>query len=346
MDGVKRSLSITPGGFAIRWPAFTLPGNPQLYNWTVRDGDFVQSFSPNEGTLDLGPAIDKAKMAFVQNALRELGSLEGQVFLGEIGETLHMIRNPAKALRNGFDDYFRTLRKRRPRGGSKNLKRRILADTWLEYKFGWAPLISDLESGLDALRRISESRPAFKPVRGSGEVSKDISPAPEKVIDGGVSYIINRKYTIVASAKIYGVVSLDVGGLSVPQSELGLRLDRFVPTLWELIPYSFIVDYFSNVGDIISSWAFGTKFVRWSVMTTRRSTLYELTTSAYTDTIGGGSFFRAMPSQSRGECVSFARGLSPGSLVPSFRMEIPGMASTKWLNLAALATSHNSLKPF
>lgn len=346
LEGVRRTLSISPGGFACRWKAFTLPGNPQLYNWTVRDGDFVSAFSPNEAVLDFGPAIDKAKMQFVNRALAALGSLEGQVFLGEIGQTLRMIKSPAQALRNGFSDYFDTLRKRRRPGMSKRQKREVLADTWLEYKFGWQPLISDLDDGLNALRRISERRPAFKPIFASGVTMKDISPAPELRTDGGVSWIVNRKYTCTASAKIFGVISLDVDGLSVPRSELGFRLDRFVPTLWELIPYSFVADYFSNIGDVISSWSFGTKHVKWAQLTTRRSTLYELRTTSFTDSIGGGTFTRATPCESRGECISFTRSPSIGTLVPSFRIEIPGMSSTKWLNLAALATKYNSLRPY
>jgi hypothetical protein len=31
----------------------------------------------------------------------------------------------------------------------------------------------------------------------------------------------------------------------------GFDLRSFVPTVWELVPYSFIVDYFSNVGDCL-----------------------------------------------------------------------------------------------
>lgn len=345
LTGIKRSLKVETGGFAAR-TSFLHPGPPQNYDWTVRDGDLTESFSPNGFSMNLDKAVNMAKMKFVNKALEALGSLEGQVFLGEIGETLRMIKNPLKSLRSGIDDYHRTLRKRRK--GSKSHKRRVISDTWLEYKFGWQPLANDIEDGLKALQRISEQKPAFMPVIGHGFDGLDFSPGPRIITHANVLCPVNRRYTCTASAKIFGVVALDVGGLSVPRSELGFRLDRFVPTLWELLPYSFLVDYFSNVGDVISSWAFGTKFVRWAQLTTRVSSLYEMETMSY---LPNGSpnaftFTRTKPCKSRGEHVVLNRSPSISSLVPAFRMEIPGMASTKWLNIAALVRSRNSFRPY
>jgi hypothetical protein len=115
-------------------------------------------------------------------------------------------------------------------------------------------------------------------------------------------------------------------------------------------PVLFPVDYFSNIGDIISSWAFGTKNLRWAYKGERVETVFEHTVSEYAKNpaLGDGSFklVRALPCTSRGTHTVVTRYPSIDSLVPSFRLEIPGMASKKWLNLAALAQSRRSLTPF
>lgn len=345
LSGERRKLVVQEGEFSASFqPPFF---DPYRY-WTRTRGDLCQSFSPNGLAFDLSYATDEAKRKFVKNCLSEMQALEGQVFLGELGQTLHLIKNPAKALRESLNDYFRKLKKRRK--GSKRNKRQVLADSWLEYVFGVQPLVSDIEGGLEALRRFSESPQRFKPVRATGRDQVDFSPGPLVVASGVIEYTINRKHFANASVKIQGAVDLQTGGNSVVTQQLGLGLDRFVPSLWEIIPYSFLVDYFSNIGDIISSWAFGTKNLRWAYKGERVETVFEHTVSEYAKNpaLGDGSFklVRALPCTSRGTHTVVTRYPSIDSLVPSFRLEIPGMASKKWLNLAALAQSRRSLTPF
>jgi hypothetical protein len=346
LSGVRRKLEVREGEFSA---SFQPPFFDPYFFVTRARGDLCQSFSPNGVSFDLTFATDEAKRKFVKNCLQEMQALEGQVFLGELGQTLHMIKNPMKALRESLtSDYFRKLKKRRR--GTKKQKRQVLAETWLEYVFGVQPLVHDIEDGLEALRRFSQNPQRFKPVRATGNDQMDFSPSPLIVQNGVVEYAINRKHFVNASVKIQGAVDLQTGGNSVVTQQLGLGLDRFVPSLWEIIPYSFLVDYFSNVGDIISSWAFGTKNLRWAFKGTRVETVFEHFVSEYSKNtlVGDGTFSlkRALPCTSRGSHVVHNREPSIDSLVPSFRLEIPGMASTKWLNLAALAASRKALTPY
>lgn len=342
--GEKRTLTLQFGHIA---GYYTFGTPPFLnYQWSVVDGYFPGSFVPNGIGMDLTSATNTAKMKFVRACLQELQSLEGGVFLGELGQTLRMIKNPAQALRHGIDDYYTALKRRRK--GSKTQKRRVIAETWLEYSYGWKPLISDIEGGFQALQRFSRNPVRFKPVQASGSSDVDLSPAPIVTNAGTFSYVTNRKHTAHGSVRYQGAVDLQTGGKEVIYSDLGLRLDRFVPTLWELIPYSFLVDYFSNIGDIISSWAFGNSNLRWYYKSSRVESSYEHNTANVIPAVGQNVVFtRQMPCRSLGKHVSVDRATSLNeSLIPAFRLEIPGMSSLKWLNLAALAQTRRTLRPF
>jgi len=44
---------------------------------------------------------------------------------------------------------------------------------------------------------------------------------------------------------------------------LGFNLEEFVPTIWEIIPFSFVVDYFANVGEMLSLHTTDLSWVDW-----------------------------------------------------------------------------------
>lgn len=342
--GVKRKLEITKGHFALSYSPY---GVDPIWYWSQARGDLCYSYVEPEGFMDGADATNQAKMKFHKKCLQALGSLEGQVFLGELRETLHMIKNPAKALRHSFDDYFQLLRGRRK--GSRSNREKVIAESWLEFNFGVRPLISDLEAGWNALDRFARRPVRFIPVKATGVATDLLDLQYLDPFYGSVHQLVQSITSQSTAVTYMGIVDLATGGRDRLQSELGLRLDRFVPTLWELIPYSFVVDYFTNVGDIISSWSLGTKHLRWSSSSTRiefkteRSTLAPFVAES---PLGKYEWVRREPAKSRGTFVRVARSLESGSLVPSFRLEIPGMASTKWLNLAALARTRASLRPY
>jgi hypothetical protein len=347
LTGTRRKLVVKPGLYGYVFDNHGYTPFPAFF-WTVKGGHIVEPFVVNEGSASTTKATNQAKMNFVNAALEQLGSFEGQVFLGELAETLHAIKRPLESLRKSIDHYHRTLKRRRK--GTSAHKEKALAGTWLEFQFGWKPLVSDAEDAIFALYKIAKHRNRFAMVRGSG---KDVIQLQNDSIGDSLGSLRWTKTTIGRSTvdvRYFGVVDLTMSNYEVVRSQLGFRLDRFVPTLWEVLPYSFLVDYFSNVGDMLSAWSLGSTRLKWVAKTERIEYLYELSsTSPYIanpSSSGSYSWVGRDPATSRGSFVRVSRTPSAGSLVPSAVLEIPGFRSLKWANIAALAQARQSFTPY
>jgi hypothetical protein len=120
--------------------------------------------------------------------------------------------------------------------------------------------------------------------------------------------------------------------------DLGFTLSEFVPTVWELIPYSFLVDYFTNFGEVVSAVSYPRSNFRWIMkwtITDRKDELLAPWMEPGSNPLGKN---KAIGDPCSVVTRQIVRAPYYGSLIPDFRFEIPGL-SMKWLNLAALAAN-------
>lgn len=93
--------------------------------------------------------VDNLARANFYKKLRNLHTqFEGYIFLGELMETLHMLRNPFVGIRNLSKDFLDTLRKRKRANPKKWLN--DAGSAWLEQSFGWNPLMNDINDAVKA----------------------------------------------------------------------------------------------------------------------------------------------------------------------------------------------------
>lgn len=116
---------------------------------------------------------------------------------------------------------------------------KTLADNWLEYSFGFKPLIEDINQCLKALT----SRP---------ETTSHVL-----VVKTGTSFdddTLDEVNTFKKSTQLSLRYQCNVR-ISDPNVHLANRMGFLNPleAIWEIIPFSFAVDYFANVGDLVSS---------------------------------------------------------------------------------------------
>lgn len=186
---------------------------------TFRHGlmGFLPPF-PVANSLSETKANNAALSSFVKRAQAATNSFQGSVAVGELAETLRMIKNPAQGLRRGIDDYLDTVKKRarsrRLPGASRPSRRslrRMVADTWLEKAFGWDPLISDVKSAAETLaRRRHEWRRETVKIRAGGSDSTSTQTPPGQAL---YAYLVSYAYSQTVSevnVKYYGVVKREV----------------------------------------------------------------------------------------------------------------------------------------
>lgn len=295
---------------------------------------------------------------FIQSCKKKQTSFEGGVFLGELGETLRLLVSPARTLRKGVASYLGALKQRhrqvKRQSPSKRLAtaRNILADTWLEYSFGWKPLISDIH---DAAKLLADqnariTQPRTQPVFGKGS-STYTATDPKWQLMGESHLVVYGHLTEEEEymVKYYGHVRVDQPH-KAGWRQAGFSLDNLVPTVWELIPFSFLVDYFSNIGEIITAVSYNVSNIAWAARTARWthtnsvSKFYNAIPYQDTDdyffhplTLGGRAVFRKS---------TVDRAPYNGSFVPPLRLKTPANGSTKWINMAALLFTTRSMTPY
>lgn len=216
----------------------------------------------------------KASSKFLKRLKEVDTQFQGGVFFGEIAPTLRMLVRPFGTLRDGLKGYF-SAAKRRVRLNRPNW-RSVLRDTWLEYSFGWQPLLADIkDASLAAINLYTDIRRR----RISAVVTEEYE-LPTSVVRGYLEnlmvYDVYFSNYVQYSVKYYG------GIVPLPNSDLGIpslkriadassfNLAAFIPTLWELIPYSFLIDYFSNIGQVLEAYSTDTSQLQYVSMVEQR----------------------------------------------------------------------------
>jgi hypothetical protein len=325
-------------------------------------GDFAdeRQLSPATVFVDTNlraKVVNQALSRFYNNAWNAINRFDGGTFVGELRETLSLLKKPAKSFRKLISAYHGDAI-RRTRRFYRTGKRidpirvkdanKVVADTWLEYSFGVRPLLNDVKGAAEALAQLALDPNEFEPVRAYVEEFRDVSPSdaanfqkvatfnPYRVIYD-FSYKAKRGY----QCRYIGQVRVSVENpLLMKRELLGFSPEQFVPTIWNLIPYSFLVDYFTNLGDVISAWSFPVSRIAWHNRTVRSLKEFETIGSMRVPTNGGLANVKIQgwsgsPIYVKSYACSFERSAEELGL-PRVVLEIPG-SSNKWMNIGALA---------
>ena len=351
----KRDLIIEDGSISLSYRNTTI--NPfgavvtKSISGDIRAYNMPWSFDPP--TSSSATADRHALRNFYRRIAEVEKAFNGLTFLGELRETIAMVRNPLKTLRTGVDDYLSSLSKRRRGVRSDSKLQSILADTWLEYSFGWSPLLSDLKDGLQACLRLNDKRFDHRiSAVGKDEVQVSSSHNLYNAFQG--IWVRDRRIvTDIHEVRYFGMVRGQIYTSQVDKALAlsGFNLKEFVPTAWELIPYSFLVDYFSNVGEILEASVVNLSNLAYygrTIRSRRKQAFYGVPDFDKNNTYWEFEQDLVTVTGSVGKLIATYSKVSrdiPSLGIPSLQIELPKFG-TKWLNLAALAASHNRSVPY
>jgi hypothetical protein len=130
---------------------------------------------------------------------------------------------------------------------------------------------------------------------------------------------------------------------------LGFSMREFIPTAWELLPWSFLVDYFADVGGFLDASTTDTSGVTWLCGTSVKTRKKRLVTKAHDKDQPdyGTNAFRRLSSSLAASTIKRRTvgrtGVYPLG-VPTVLFRLP-TAPLKAANLVALFAQANSIHP-
>lgn len=153
---------------------------------------------------------------------------------------------------------------------------REMSNTWLEFHFGWEPLVKDIASAVNIIGGPAPSGKVFAPGRRASGTYSDAWDYPW----------IGQRWDYTRKLVVSGCYSARVH-VSNPNVFLANQLGLLNPAAiaWELVPYSFVVDWFANVGAFLGSFTdfLGLTLVN-SMYTRKVSCVWTGTTTYYLPT--------------------------------------------------------------
>lgn len=200
------------------------------------------TFAADSGTPEVIEAVQKARERF-SGSLREQAQV--LVDLAERESTKQMVASKLVTLHNAYRSFRKgNFNDARKALGQKRLKppktdwRKKPGEAWLEWHFGWAPLYGGIHAGMEIL---TSPHPVLTAV-GRGSFTKYWRYDEGRYRCG---------HTCSAKATIKADIYIENKNLWMA-NQLGLLNPASVA--WELVPFSFLVDWVSNVGDFLAQY--------------------------------------------------------------------------------------------
>lgn len=229
------------------------------YGPTTAHYAVLDNFTQTSATIDLDGVEARCKLVALAN-IDSTPYAFGEDAL-ELRETMRFVKNPLASLkglsasfRNAYYDllrikssgthkgyklyqYFRNDRKILMSKTDAALIAKAHADVWLQYRFALAPLV---RSSLDAISAYAIKTPTPPERRTSDGYhdSQDTVITPDFVSSGKHFYEKDSKDVIGHASILYQVENPVYDW----KHRLGLRAKDIPTTLWQIVPYSFMVD--------------------------------------------------------------------------------------------------------
>lgn len=262
MSGVWDSIDVHPiAPFTCRYvkPGYTMREVIYGYHGVANSR---HTFNPRPPQVSAAFVDNLARVAFYKKLRALETKFAGLTFLGELRESLHMLRRPASALWSSTEGYLSALSKRKRRDPKHWMK--AAGGLWLEHSFGWLPLINDCKDAVTAYHALTSPKPRTYKISAGARKTYDRSSelATEVEMQVGTTLLVGGGFPFDVQMALFledhmvrykGALRATI---EAPQWDnmalFGFSPKEFIPTAWELLPWSFLADYFTNIGDLLT----------------------------------------------------------------------------------------------
>lgn len=367
MTAGRKRIKATPGRAWTKYTYRVQNPNPIRYIEKQLDGYFLSSAYnfPSSSTLGNSEAYNRALSKFYPAAKQAMRTWSAGVAVGELGETVRMLRGGVRGVSKGIYRYLDRIKKYN-RGVKKRLSRRPhtlekeveawnrhATDQYLQLQFGINPLLRDVNDAAVAAAKLMHDE--------LGKTERVTAIARHTVPSGNGTnsqnylshFFVQWRWQDhdTVMCKIHGAVrTYQTAGLR-NLSTIGLLPSDWIPTMWNLLPGSFLLDYSTNASAIIEAYSFPFHRIAWLQLTyvsTRRRVFTDITCNplrTYNSLLswqkmGGKGSWTAPTLELENSSVS-RQVLSADSLgIPQLQTTIPGVKNwRRYLNLAALTNA-------
>lgn len=265
-------------------------------------------------------------------------SPEGRESIEMIGSSVLRIGTAAGRLKKGdLTGFFRNL-KEVPRSDRRRVQRKYdqgdLSGAFLSAHLGWEPLLKDAYSASEGLGKPKQEATRIKAAKGFTGSYNYATALPK-----GCKYV----------GKSFGVhtIILTVAREATWSERFGLANPFLIA--WELVPLSFVADYFLPISDVITALGFvGQRGARhgWFKAYTEEVSYFEAPPGTLKIDYGGRIFTNRLPASrsyyrktsSRSPyTVSLSHALSVNTKLPTSVMKLATLSSLAHQNILSLA---------
>lgn len=221
MSSHKRTS--TSGAMGIRYPFMTQLSPPWGNNKIVElQSQLVQNAKTHKFNMGVAAAEAGQTASMAVNTLGRLGRAIVSLKHGDVSSCLRHLGS-TKAM---------------PTTRTRKLSAKDIADNWLELQYGWKPLLSDMHEAASAFADKADKQRS-QTVRATVVSTKSSSDFMAN------NYMTNAEATRLMAYKVTMVEEM-------PMSR-SLGLENPAGIAWELIPYSFVVDWFIPIGSYLEN---------------------------------------------------------------------------------------------
>lgn len=191
-------------------------------------------------------AVDSAlEGAAIAQAYSEASKpiLDGFVQFGELREALPMlVRGGAAAVRatqTSWLDFLRQMKKTEWQFGPS-----AIAQWWLTARYGLMPLYLSLTDIIESMSGHAHEVQVFSGHKERESTVWDVLPT--SLDEVSIHLAVRKDFVRLSRAKV-------VVGYRRDKNPMGFSLIDFIRMKWELLPFSFVVDWFANIGDFLGT---------------------------------------------------------------------------------------------